>query len=71
MTFEEAFEKSKKEKPGLGTYLHLCNVLGESGASMNEVTKHFDDTMGRDEYLKSERRELLDYLFKIANNQPL
>lgn len=67
MTQKEAFAKSMANNPEWGTYIHLCTIFQESGASRNEVKKAFLYYMPADEYDKHETDEMVDYLFKIAN----
>lgn len=69
-TFEQALNESKEDNPSWGTYIHLCTVFCESGASRNEVKKAFKYYMPEDEYDKHETDEMVDYLFKIAHQIP-
>ncbi len=70
MTFKQALDKSLEKNPGWGMYIHLCSVLQESGASRNEIIKYFNKYMPKDEFEKSETKELVDYLVKIAKITP-
>lgn len=65
-SFREFFEESKAQHPEWGTYIHLCRVLQESGADREEITQLFKDYMIEDEFLRKEKKELIDYLVKIA-----
>lgn len=66
MTFIKALEMSKDKQPGWGTYIHFCKVLQESGCKRAEILKLFNKYMPEDEYDKSEKTELIDYLVKIS-----
>lgn len=70
MTQAEAFAKSMANSPEWSTYLHLCEVFRESGASRIEVKKAFLYYMPSDEYDTSETDEMVDYLVKIADEVP-
>lgn len=70
MTQKEAFIKSSKSNPQWGTYIHLCEVFRESGASRNEVKKAFLNYMPIEEYDAHETDEMVDYLYKIATEIP-
>lgn len=67
MTFKQALTKSIDEHPEWGMYIHLCKVLQESGAKKPEIMRHFTKYMPKDEFDRSERGELVDYLVKIAD----
>lgn len=66
MTFKQALDKSIEKNPSWGMYIHLCNVLQESGASRTECRNYFTKYMPKDEFLKSEVNEMIDYLFTIS-----
>ncbi len=66
MTFKKALENSKKEQPDWGTYIHICRVLQESGCKRPEITTIFNKYMPKEEFNKSERVELIDYLVMIS-----
>lgn len=70
MTQAEAFKRSMDSNPGWGTYIHLCEVFRESGASRTEIKKAFIYYMPKDEYDKDEVGEMIDYLLKIATEVP-
>lgn len=65
-TFKMALSEEMDRHPEWGTYIAMCNVLTESGCSKTEIEKIFDTCMPKDEYMKSERKELVSYLIKIA-----
>jgi len=66
-TFKQFFAESKAKQPEWGTYIHLCRVLQESGADREEITKLFEEYMKPEEYARSEKTELINYLEEIAN----
>jgi hypothetical protein len=66
ITFKQALEKEKLLHPEYNSYIHICRVLQESGASRTEITKLFNKYMPEDEYDKPEKGELIDYLVLIA-----
>lgn len=66
MTFKAALEREQERNPNVGMYIHLCHILQESGCKRPEILKIFNKYMPKDEYLKSERKELIDYLVKIS-----
>jgi hypothetical protein len=68
--FKDFLDESIVDKPEWGTYIHFCRVLGESQSSRSEITKLFNKYMPEDEYDKPEKVELIDYLYKIANEIP-
>lgn len=65
-TFKMALGEEMNRHPEWGIYIAMCNVLTESGCSETEIAKIFDTCMPKEEYMKSERKELLSYLVKIA-----
>lgn len=67
LTFKKAFEMSKDKNPGWGTYIHICNILQESGCKRTEILKIFNQYMPKDEYDKPEKGEYIDNLVKISN----
>jgi len=69
-TFESMMDDSFNENPNWGTYLHLCTCIQESGMNIEEITQWFDKYMSKAEYMRSEKKELLDYLLKIATEIP-
>lgn len=64
--FVELLNKSIAEQPDMGTYIHLCRVLQESGCSRREIISLFNSYMPEEEYDKPEKGELIDYLVSIA-----
>lgn len=70
MTQKEAFAKSMAQNPGWGTYIHLCGVFQESGATRKEILKAFNYYMPPEEYDPGEKGELIDYLVKISTEIP-
>lgn len=71
MTFYEAFKKEKEREPNYGTYITLCKVLQESEATYEECEKYFTEMMGKDEYDKADKKQMIDYLFEKANEVDL
>lgn len=55
-------ELSRETQPLWGTYIHICRSVRGSGASRQEILNLFNKLMGEDEYDKSEKKELIDYL---------
>ena len=68
-TFKVFLQESIEKEPHLGTYIHFCKVLSGSGASMTEITRLFNKYMPEDEYDKPEKKELLDFLYRVAHDQ--
>lgn len=66
LTFKQALERSQKDNPSWGMYIHICNVLQESGCKRAEILKLFNKYMPKDEYDKPEKGELIDYLVLIS-----
>lgn len=64
--FKDFLDESLQTKPEWGTYIHFCRVLNGSGASRTEILRFFNKYMPEDEYDKEEKKELIDYLVKIA-----
>lgn len=48
--------------PELGTYIHICRSIRNSGLTRRQILKFFNEFMGDEEYDKSEKGELIDYL---------
>ena len=67
MTFKAALEREKEKNPDVGMYIHLCYILQESGCKRPEILKIFNKYMPKDEFFPEERKELIDYLVKIAS----
>lgn len=67
-TFKQFLDESIKKNPELGTYIHFCKVLSGSGATREEITEYFNVHMPKDEYDKSEKTQLIDYLISISND---
>lgn len=65
-TFKQFMDKSIAEKPEWGIYIHLCRVLQASTASRQEITEIFNKYMAKDKFLKSEKKELINYLLILS-----
>lgn len=50
--------------PELGTYIHLCRAVRGTGTKRAQLFKLFNQLMPEEEYDKSEKVELVDYLEK-------
>lgn len=70
-TFEEMMDDSIKKEPLWGTYLHLCSCIQESGMEREEIESWFKKYMVvKEDYDRSEKNELIDYLLKISLEIP-
>lgn len=67
LTFKQALDRSIAKEPDTAMFIHLYNVLQESGASRTEITKYFNKYMPKDDFDKDERKELIDNLVRISN----
>lgn len=68
-TFKAFLDESIEKEPYLGTYIHFCKVLSGSGTSETEILRLFNKYMPEDEYDKPEKKELLDFLYKVAHDK--
>lgn len=59
---EKLFLLSQEKNPELGDYLHLCKAVRSSGASRQEITILFEKFIPKEDFLKSEKIELIEYL---------
>ena len=66
MTFKQALDRELDKNPCTGMYIHLCHILQESSCKRAEILKIFNKYMPKDEFDKSERGEMIDYLVKIS-----
>lgn len=58
---------SQEKNPELGMYVHICKVINKSKLPRKDLLKVFNKMMKQDEYDRSERIELINYLETIAN----
>lgn len=68
-SLKDWFLERNKEHPELGAYINLCYTIHHSGASRQELTKAFNELIPKDEYDKSEKKELIDYLVLKAGEE--
>ena len=66
MTFKQALDREIDRNPDVGMYIHLCHILQESGETRGGILKIWNKYMPKDEFLASEKSEMVDYLVKIA-----
>lgn len=66
MTFKQALDRELEKNPNVGMYIHLCHILQESDSTRAECLKIFNKYMPKEDFLKGERGEMVDYLFKIS-----
>ncbi len=67
-TLKEWFTEQNNKHPELGAYINLCYTIHHSGADKKELTKAFNELIPKDEYDKEEKKELIDYLVKKAQD---
>ena len=48
--------------PELGTFIHICRSVRESGLTRRQILKLFNEFMADCEYDKEDKGELVDYL---------
>lgn len=56
-------------QPSWSTYIHICQAVRGSWLKRRNVLQLFNEFMGEEEYDKSEKRELIDYLEKITKHE--
>lgn len=61
------YEKVQAKNPNLGTHPCLSKVVRSKKFSRKSLVKAFNELMQKDEYLESEKRELIDYLEEQTN----
>ena len=66
-SIERSYKKITNKNPNLGTYLCLAQVVKNSKYSRKSLVKAFKKFMPKDEYAKSEQKELIDYLEYLTN----
>ena len=68
-TFDYFWEKRRKISPGEPRYISLCYILEGSGEKAREIYEIFDEYMTKDDFLPSEREEMVLYLVDIAQDR--
>lgn len=66
-SIERNYKKIQARNPNLGTYPCLAQVVRFRKFSRKSIIKVFNKLMPEDEYEKSEKKELIDYL-EIQSN---
>jgi hypothetical protein len=61
------YEKAQARNQNLGVYSCLAQVVRSKKFSRKSLVKAFNELMPKDEYLESEKRELVDYLEEQTN----
>lgn len=66
LSIKSNFEKIKFRNPNLGAYPCIVKTIKGRKFSRKSLVKAFTELMPEDEYLKSEQKELIDYLENIT-----
>lgn len=69
MSFDYFWDKRRKMSPGEPRYISLCYILEGSGEKAREIYEIFDEYMTKDDFLPSEREEMVLYLVDIAQDR--
>ena len=64
--YKKLFSNLQEKEPAVGSYIHLCVILKGSNESKRMISKLFDSLIPKNDFLKSEKIELIDYLCKVA-----
>lgn len=66
-SIEANYKKIQARNPNLGDYLCLARTVKGRKFSRKNLVKAFNELVSKDDYLKSERIELVDYLENLTN----
>ena len=66
-SIEANYKKIQVRNPNLGDYLCLARAIKGKKFSRKSLVKSFTELVSKDDYLKSERKELVDYLEYLTN----
>jgi hypothetical protein len=66
-SYFKLIEISQEKNPELGMYVHICKVINKSKLPRRDLLKIFNKVMPKDEFDRSERVELINYLETLAN----
>lgn len=69
-SFQNRFELLKEMHPELGDVLHMYDTVLGQHYSKGVITKYFNKLVSKEEYDKSDKQDILEYLFK-ATEKPL
>ncbi len=61
------FNKIQNRQPALGTFSVLAEAVSGSGFTQDSIARMFTKLVPKDEYVKSERRGLIQYLYILSN----
>jgi hypothetical protein len=67
ISIKRNYEKVQKRSLNLGNYSCLARVVKYRKFSRKSLVKAINELMGKDEYLKSEKNDLIDYLEYLTN----
>lgn len=70
VSIEQQFKTIKEKNPELGDYVVMCMAVKGLGYSQKSIKSSFDKLVSDEHYSKSEKAELLDYLFLQTLYQP-
>lgn len=68
---KKKFLLSKEVNPNLGDYIHLCRAVKNTGTDRATIMRLFNAVVSKDDYDKSEKGELIEYLVVQSLNTPL
>ena len=66
-SIEANYKKVQAKNPNLGTHPCLCQAVRYKKFSRKSIVKAFNELMPKNEYFKSEKKGLIDYLENQTN----
>ncbi len=68
-SIKRLFEKTQKENPQWGPVVVFNHIVYGKNFSKDRITRTFNELVDKSEYLKSEKKDVLEYLY--LQNKPL
>ncbi len=68
-SLKRIFEKIKRENPYWSDYTYFSRAVFRKGFSKKTISKYFNKLVDKDDYLKREKKEILEWLFSLSKGQ--
>lgn len=68
MNFDYFWKKRRKSNSDEPRYISLCYILEGSGEESADIYEIFDEYIPKEDFLPSEREEMIHYLIEISKD---
>ncbi len=68
-SLKRVFEKIKKENPNWSDYICFSHAISGKGFSKRTISHHFNKLVDKGDYLKREKKDILEWLFLLSKRQ--